>query len=436
MALPDGVVRRGDPDYAAAARSRFHNPAVEWNPDAVVRCASAGDVQAAVEYAAREGLRVAVRGGGVGWLGADPGTLLLDLAELGDVELDEPAQTARVGGGAIWLDVHRRLAPSGLAAAGPQFPRLGVAGYALGGGHGWLSCKRGWGCDTLVSVELVTADGRLVRASEDENADLFWALRGAGANFGVAVSLEFSLLPLETVHAGFVWAHPDATADFLAFYRDWVAVLPDDVSTIVGVNPRDGRPSAHVILCHCGDAKQAEHDLAPLRQNAGVIEDTVTELPWPQLAAGNDVFETGLNRISHMRYLNGLSDEAIDVTVEHCRDMDPLAMMGTHYYGGAMRRVPEDATAMSHRDQAWNYMVAATWPEGNDGSEARRWQDNYLRALDPLSNDAVYVNYLCQEPERVPKAYNPRTWERLRALKREWDPDNLFAQNNNIPPAE
>jgi FAD/FMN-containing dehydrogenase len=401
-------------------------------------------VKAGVEVAAQRGLSVAMRGGGVGWLGASPGTLLLDLAGINGVELDERAQTVRVGGGAIWLDVHRAIASSGLAAAGPQFPRLGVAGYALGGGHGWLSCKRGWGCDTLVAVELVRADGRLVRASDEENADLFWALRGAGANFGVAVALEFSLMPLESVHAGFVWFDPDATADALAFYRDWVAAAPDEVSTIVGVSSpppdvadgSDGSGAAHVILCHCGDAQQAEHDLRPLRDQPGVIADTVVELPWPRLAAGNDVFETGLSRISRMRYLNGFGDEAIGVTVDHTRAMDPLAMMGTHYYGGAMRRVPEDATAMSHRDQAWNYMVAATWAGPGDGAQILGWQDDYLRALDPYSTDAVYVNYICQEPERVPKAYNPRTWQRLRELKRRYDPGNLFRQNHNIPPAE
>ncbi|MCW2983781.1 MAG: FAD-binding oxidoreductase, partial [Conexibacter sp.] len=403
-------------------------------------------VVAAVAFARAHGLGVAIRGGGVGWVGAGPGTVLLDLRALDEVVVDRARGTVRVGAGALWRDVHLALAPHGLAAAGPQFPRLSVAGFALGGGHGWLSRKLGWGCDTLRSVDLVTADGRLVHVDAGEHADLFWALRGAGHNFGVAVALELTAIPLQTVTAGAVWFAPDRTAEVLAFYRDWAPALPDEVSTIVGVSrphtdaqalaPWADQACAHVLLCHCGTAAQAAHDLSSLRGLRGIVADGISELPYWQLAAGNDVFAPGPHRRSRMRYLRDLTDAVVDTTVTRFADPHPRTMMGTHYYGGAIARVDEHATALSHRHEPWNYMVAMTWTEAREGDALREWQDAYLTDLGPDSVDAAYVNYLCQEPERVAKAYNPRTWQRLRRLKTTWDPDNVFATNQNVPPNE
>ncbi len=426
------VVLRGDAEYAASAGSRFPNLEVPWEPQVVVRPGTFTDVMAATTFAAEHHLGVAVRGGGVGWAGARPGTLLLDLRDLDRVSVDPERERVSVQGGAIWRDVAAALAPFGLAAAGPQFPRLGVAGHVLGGGHGWLTSKLGWASDTLSSVDVVTADGRLVHASADHEPDLFWALRGAGHNFGVAVGLELDLIPLETVHFGIVWFEPDRTAEALAFARDQVTAASDDLTAIISVAHRDGRAAAHALVCHCGDATELDE----LRGHPAVVADTIRAMPWAELATGNDVFAANVHRRSRMHYVHRFDDAVIDVIARRAREHDPLTFVSTHYYGGALARVAEHATAMSHRDQHWNVMVATTWPAGGSGAALRAWQDDYLAELEPHAADAYYVNYLFDEPGHVASAYHPATWRRLRALKRQWDPDNRFADNQNVPPSE
>ncbi|HTY72295.1 MAG TPA: FAD-binding oxidoreductase [Actinomycetes bacterium] len=443
--LGGSAVHRDERGYVDAAASPFPNLSVPWVPDVVVRCSGVSDVMRSVRFATSHGLGVAVRSGGVGWVGAPPGTLLLDLRDLDGVLINPRTRILRVQGGAVWRDVARELAPFGLAAAAPQFPRLGVAGHVLGGGHGWLTSRLGWASDTVRAVEVVTAEGRVVRATEEDEADLFWAMRGAGHNFGAVIGLELDLVPLEEVSFGVVWFHPDATADALASYRDWVVGLPDEVTTIgsVGHPPAgwggpaelEGRAAAHVLLCHCGSAAQAGRDLAGLRAHPGVVADSVRRVPWPELALGNDVFASGVHRRSRMHYLRHFGDDVVAISAQRARDMAALTFMSTHYYGGVVQRIPEDATAMSHRGIPWNYMVATTWTSMENGAPLTRWQDEYLAEIAEHSVDAYYVNYLCAEPEHVAAAYNTRTWDRLRRLKAQWDPQNVFSANQNVPPA-
>lgn len=438
--------RRGEAGYDALAASRFPNLSVPWTPDAVVQCRGTADVMAAVRAAHDDGLAAAVRSGGVGWVGAPEGSVLLDLRDLDSVQVDPVRRRVRVGGGAVWRDVARELAPFGLAAASPQFPRLGVAGHVLGGGHGWLTSRLGWASDMLHAVEVVTADGSLVRASRDEEPELFWAMRGAGHNFGAVVALELDLIELETVTFGIVWFDADRTAEALTFYRDWVVGLGDDVTTIgsVGHPPEgwggptalEGRAAAHVLVCHSGSAEDAERDLAALRGHPAVVADSVARIPWSALAVGNDVFASGVHRLSRMHYVTAFDDDVVALSARRADEMAPLSFMSTHYYGGAWQRVPDDATAMSHRDRPWNYMVAITWTSMENGRPLRRWQDEYLDEVAQHSTGSFYVNYLCQEPpSHVEAAYSPTTWARLRDLKAAWDPDNVFRINQNIPPS-
>ncbi|MFN8156239.1 MAG: FAD-binding oxidoreductase [Candidatus Nanopelagicales bacterium] len=448
----DGVLRgelrrRGETGYAELAASRFPNLSVPFTPDAVVRCRGTADVLAAVRAARDDGLAVAVRSGGVGWVGAPEGSLLLDLRDLDGVDVDPVNRRVRVGGGVVWRDVARELAPFGLAAAGPQFPRLGVAGHVLGGGHGWLTSRLGWASDTLHAVEVVTADGRLVRASRDEEPELFWAMRGAGHNFGAVVALELDLIELDTVSFGLVWFDADRTAEALAFCRDWVVGLPDEVTTIVSVGhppegwggppELEGRAAAHVLVCHSGSGEAAERDLAELRGSPHVVADGVARIPWSALAVGNDVFASGVHRLSRMHYIRAFDDDVVALSARRAQEIAPLSFMSTHYYGGAWQRVPDDATAMGHRDRPWNYMVAITWTSMENGAPLRRWQNDYLDEVAAHSTGSFYVNYLCQEPaSHVEASYSPATWTRLRDLKAAWDPQNLFRINQNIPPAD
>jgi FAD/FMN-containing dehydrogenase len=444
VCLTGPAAARGDGAYGELVSAGFANFEVPWIPEAVVRCETVADVVAGVEFAASNRLKVAVRSGGVGWVGAPSGTVLLDMIGLAEIEVDTDARTVRAQAGAIWRDVHRRLAPYGLAAAGPQFPRLGVAGHVLGGGHGWLTRKLGWASDTLGSVDLVTARGELVHASAQEHPDLFWALRGAGHNFGVAISLELELMELDEVSFGLVWFAPDRSAEAMRFYRDWIEETSDELTTIISAahphpdwaGPRDlaNQAMIHVIVCHCGSREQALADLAPLTDHPAVITHDVKRMPWPALAAGNDVFGAGVHRRSRMHYTHGLNDTLVELTERRMLELEPQSFISIHYYGGAVARVAEDATAMSHRDKSWNYMVSTTWEDGADGTKLRSWQDMFLNEVAAQSHNAYYVNYLFDEPEHVAAAYSPTTWERLRTLKTTWDPENLFAANQNVPP--
>jgi hypothetical protein len=425
------AAHRDDAAWADLAASRFPNLEVPWAPDVVVHAAGTADVIAATQFARQHGLGLAVRSGGVGWVGAPPGTLLLDLRDMHAVGVDPARRTVRIQGGAIWRDVHRELAPFGLAAAGAQFPRLGVTGQVLGGGHGWLSNRLGWASDTLRSAELVTADGRYVRCSADE---VFWAIRGAGHNFGTVVGLELDLIPLDSVAFGMVWFDPDATAEGLVWCRDHLLQAPDELTTIVSIGHPPaplgladrlrGRAALHVLACHSGPPEQARRDLAALRAHPNVTANTIQDMSWTQLAMGNEVFISGVHRRSRMHYVDGLSDAVIAISTRRAAQMAPLSFMSTHIYGGAMGRVDEQATAMSHRAERFNYMVSTTWTSMEDGTALRRWQNEYLDEIAPHATDAAYVNYLFDEPARVPSAYHPT-----------WDPDNRFAANQNIPPS-
>ncbi len=293
----------------------------------------------------------------------------------------------------------------------------------------------------------MTASGDLVRASAEEEPELFWALGGAGHNFGVAVALELDLIELEEVSFGVVWFDPDRTAEALAFCRDWVVGAADELTTIVSIAhppgagdgaPDPDRPAAvHIIACHCGDAASAERDLAALRKHPAVVADGVRRMPWAELAIGNDVFGAGVHRRSRMHYLAEFDDAVVAISERRARTLGPLDFMSTHYYGGAVQRVPEEATAMSHRDTPWNYMVSTTWTEEQEaeGESLRRRQEEFLAEIAPHSKDAYYVNYLFDEPDHVAAAYAPGTWQRLRDLKRRWDPQNRFRSNANIPPS-
>jgi FAD/FMN-containing dehydrogenase len=442
--LTGPAAARSEDAYRELASASFPNLEVSWEPEVVIRCETTADVTAGVRFAASNRLKIAIRNGGIGWVGAPPGTVLLDMTGLAEIEVATEARTVRAQAGAIWRDVHHKLAPYGLAAAGPQFPRLGVAGHVLGGGHGWLTRKLGWASDTLRSVDLITARGELVHASAREHPDLFWALRGAGHNFGVAISLELELMELEEVSFGLVWFAPDRSADALRFYRDWVQQTPDELTTIVSAAypPPDWtgpeglahQAMIHVIACHCGSREQALTDLAPLTDHPDVVACDIKRMPWPALASGNDVFGSGVHRRSRMHYTTGLGDALIELTERRMLELEPQSFISIHYYGGAIARVAEDATAMSHRDKAWNYMVSTTWEAGANGAPLRSWQDTLLDEVAVHAHNAYYVNYLFDEPEHIEAAYSPASWEKLRALKAAWDPGNLFAANQNVPP--
>jgi FAD binding domain/Berberine and berberine like len=442
------LVRPGDPGYDE--QRRVWNASIDRRPALVARCAATADVSEAVRFARRAGLPLAVRSGGHSFPGhsvCDDG-VVADLRQMNKIEVDPEARTATVGAGALLGELDRATQAHGLVVPAGIVTHTGVAGLTLGGGIGWVMRKYGLTIDQLLSVEMVTAEGEAVRASDSENTDLFWGIRGGGGNFGVVTEFEFRLNPLgPTVLAGPVfWPMADSPR-VLRFYRDWIADAPDDLMTIVvhrmapelDFIPPDlqGKPVVAVICCWAGDVEEGERVLRPLRSFGSPVLDRCEPKPFVEHQAMFDPsFPHG--RWYYMRScdVDVLSDEVIDITAEHSmRIGSPLTAFPIWQMGGAVARVGEGETAFNGRQAGHTFNITATTESAEGFEEEREWVRGLSSALEPHQSSSVYVNFLMQEGEdRIRDAYGAAKYERLKALKRKYDPENIFRLNQNIPP--
>jgi hypothetical protein len=439
------------PDDATYDRHRaVWNGSIDRHPALIARCTRASDVSAAVTFARRIGLPLAVRGGGHSFPGqsvCDDG-IVIDLGEMKGIDVDPQARTARAEAGVLLGELDRETQAHGLAVPAGIVTHTGLAGLTLGGGIGWLQRKYGLTIDQLLSVDLITAEGELVKASETENADLFWGIRGGGGNFGVVTRFEFHLNPLgPNVVAGPVFWPIEDSPDVLRFYRDWIAEAPDDLMTIVihrkapplpFVPPElHGELVVAVVCCYAGSVEAGEEAVAPLKAFGSPVLDLCEPKPFLEHQSMFDPsFPHG--RWYYMRACDvaELTDEVIDITVEHAtRIRSPLTAFPIWQMGGAISRVGEDETAFSGRGAGHTFNITAA-TEGRDGfDEERDWVRDFWSALEPHHTSGVYVNFLMNEGEdRVREAYGSEKYDRLKALKRRYDPDNLFQLNQNIPP--
>jgi FAD/FMN-containing dehydrogenase len=443
------IVGRGDPSYDE--QRQIWNGSISRRPALIARCAGAADVIGAVKFGRQHGLPTAVRCGGHSFPGhslADDG-LVIDLGPMKGVRVDPEARTARVQGGVLLGELDRETQAFGLAAPSGIVTHTGVAGLTLGGGIGWIMRKHGLSVDRLRSVDLVTADGEFVKASEDENADLFWGIRGGGGNFGIVTDFEFELVPLgPTILAGPIFWPMEESPQVLRFYRDWVADAPDDLMTIVlhrkapplPFVPQElhGKPVVMVVCCWIGDMEEGEKFIKPLREFGSPAADVCAPKPYLDHQAMFDPsFIPG--RWYYMRScdVEELTDEVIDVTVEHSlKIQSPLTSFPIWQTGGgAVSRVPDDATAFNGRRAGFTYNITCSTETADGFDEEREWVRNFWTALEPW-HTTVYVNFLMEEGgERIRSAYGTEKWDRLKALKRKYDPDNFFRLNQNIPPS-
>jgi hypothetical protein len=399
---------------------------------------------------AREtGLQVAVRSGGHSFPGSSvcDGGLVIDLGAMKGIQVDPEARTARAQAGVLLGELDKATQAHGLAAPAGIVTTTGLAGLTLGGGIGWLMRKHGLTIDRLLSVELVTAEGELVTASESENPDLFWGVRGGGGNFGIVTEFEFRLEPVgPMVVAGPVFWRMEDSPEVLRFYRDWVAEAPDELMTIVihrKAPPLDfvpaelhGEPVVAVVCCYAGDIAKGKKVVEPLKRFRSPVLDLLEPKPFLQHQAMFDPsFPKGWWYYMRACDVAELSDEVIDTTVEHSlRIRSPKTAFPIWQRGGAAARVGEDETAFGGRDAAFTFNVTAM-TEGPEGFEEERAGARGLwSALEP-HHTSVYVNFLMDEGEdRVREAYGPKKYDRLKALKRTWDPENVFRLNQNIRP--
>ncbi|MGY1604392.1 FAD-binding oxidoreductase [Geodermatophilus sp. SYSU D00815] len=447
-ALAGEVVAPSDDGYEE--HRRVWNGSIDRRPALIARCAGVDDVRTALRFARDRDLLVAVRSGGHSFPGLSTcdGGLVIDLRPMNAIRVDPDARRVGVQAGVLLGELDRETQAHGLAVPAGIVSHTGLAGLTLGGGIGWVMRRYGLTVDSLESADLVTADGELVRADEDHDAELFWGLRGGGGNFGVVTDFRFRLHPVgPQVVAGAVFWPMDQADRVLRFYRDWLADCPDELMTLVvqrlapalPVVPPDlvGRPVVAVAACHVGDVEEGERVLRPMRGFGSPVLDLFAPKPF---VAHQQMFDPSF-RHGCWYYVRScdvaaLTDEVIDVVVEHGRRISsPLSSIALWQKGGAVARVPEEATAFSGRGAGFTFNINGNTPTADGFEEQRRWARDYWSALARF-HTGVYVNFLMEEGDgRVRQAYGEAKYRRLTALKQAYDPTNVFRLNQNIPPA-
>jgi FAD/FMN-containing dehydrogenase len=451
-AFPAGVadvVLPGDPGYDDARR--LWNGLVDRRPALIARPAGAVEVARAIEHARTAGLELAVRCGGHSIPGHSSvdGGLVIDLSTyLGRVQVDAETRRVRVGGGTLLGALDRGTQEHGLVVPSGHVSHTGVGGLTLGGGTGWLMRRYGLTIDSLRSAEVVTADGDVVRASDGEHSDLFWALRGGGGNFGVVTEFEFEAHALGTELVAGMLVYPLARArEILGFVRDWMEEAPDELTcfpVFVTAPPQppfppelQGTPVLAVGVAYAGTADDGMRALEPLKRFATPALDLAAPMPYLALQTMLDAgVPHGLHNYNRAEWLEDVGEDAIATLVDHVeRISSPLSQVIIARMGGAVARVPADATAFPHR-QARNLLwIVSAWRPGEDPEPHLDWVRGISDAMAGHAAGGVYVNALGDEPaDRVRSAYGDN-WQRLTEIKRQYDPDNVFRHNANIQPA-
>ena len=442
------VITPADPHYDETRA--VWNAMIDKRPALIIRCAGVADVIAAVQFARSQELEIAVRGGGHSLPGfsTSDGGIVIDLSAMKGIRVDPDAERVVAQGGVTWRELDHETQAFGLALTGGLISTTGIAGFTLGGGIGWLMRKYGLTCDNLEAVDLVTADGRLVRASEHENPELFWGLRGGGGNFGIVTSFEFRLHRVgPTVLAGPIFFPGEQATQILRGYREYTADLPDEMTTLVNLTtappapflPADvhGKKVVAVIGVYAGPPDEGRRIAEPLRHLGTPITDLLGPMPYTMMQSLLDgLFSAGARNYFKAGYLAGLSDEAIDTLVRfHGPSISPSSEIHIQHLGGAVARVPDGATAFGGREAPYLMNVVARWTDPGTDDAQIAWARDLYAAAEPFTTGGTYVNFLSEGDDRVAAAYGPDKLERLARLKEAWDPTNAFRLNQNVKPA-
>ncbi|GMQ81047.1 MAG: FAD-binding oxidoreductase [Rhodothermia bacterium] len=427
-----------------------------WNgisncrPAAIARCRGATDIVEAVNFAREHDLLLSVKGGGhdyAGFATCNDG-LMIDLSSMKEIHIDHEERLARVDPGVTWGEFDREAQKFGLATPGGTASTVGIAGLTLGGGSGYNSHKYGLTLDNLVSAEIVTADGQLLRVSSNEHPDLFWAIRGGGGNFGVVTFFEYRLHEIGPMVLGGQIIHPfESARDVLQLYRDFMAQAPDEAACYpvvfrvppLPIFPEEyhGKSALSLVVYYSGELAAGEEVLRPLREFGDPILDSVQPMDFILMQQSFDEgLPAGQRYYSRAQYLTDLSDEVIDIFIEHTGALPgPFTIVFFDSIGGAVARIDPSATAFPHRNAAVSIHILAGWADSGDDLASISWVSAFHEALTPYSTGSVYVNTLSWgEESRIKSAYG-QNYERLSELKNKWDPENLFRMNQNIKPA-
>jgi FAD/FMN-containing dehydrogenase len=440
------VLTADDPGYDAARA--VWNGMFDRRPLAIVQAEQVADVISTVNFARDGGLDLSVRGGGhsAPGFGTNDDGVVIDLSLMRSVYVDPLARTARAGGGATWGDFNYATHAFGLATTGGIVSTTGVAGLTLGGGIGYLTRGYGLSLDNLLSVDVVTADGQYRRASKDENADLFWGLRGGGGNFGVATSLEFELHPVNDVYVGIFFYELDETANLLRFFREFITDAPETYGGFPGfqVAPplpfipedRHGDTFCVAVVHWAGPLEEGEKAMAPFRDLAPRVAEMVGPMPYPALNAAFDgLFPKGMRSYWKGAYVNEFTDAAIEQHLIHGPKVPGVsATMHLYPINGAAGRVTSDDTAFAYRNATFAPVFVAAWQDPAEDQERIKWVRDYYEAIAPHSEPGGYINFMSGDDQgRIQDNYRDN-YNRLVEVKRAYDPDNLFRHNQNIKP--
>lgn len=440
------IIQPEEPGYddARAVYNAMHNR----YPILIVQPMDSADVASAVRFAAEQNLLLSIKGGAhnVNGFASNDGGMVIDLSAMRNVFVDPAARTASVGGGALWGDVDHATHAFGLATPSGIISTTGVAGLALGGGFGHLTRRYGLSSDNLISAEVVTADGKIVTASGDENPDLFWAIRGGGGNFGVVTHFTFKLHPVSTVYGGPIFFPAEASGQVLRFFREFIATAPREINAFFGYHEAPpapfvpehlhGHKACVIVVCYTGPLEKAEAAIKPIREAAPVALDLCGPIPYPAM---NSMFDAllphGLHHYWKADFVRELSDAAIDVhTNLGPRVPNFFSLMHLYPLDGAVQDVPKDATAFSYRDVKFSHIVAGIDSNPSNMPDITAWVREYWAALHPLSAGGAYINFLMDEGQERVRATYLDNYPKLVAAKERWDPRNLFRVNQNIRP--
>ena len=426
-----------DTGYDSARR--IWNASIDKHPGLIARCSEAADVVRAVKFSRANNLLVAVKSGGHNVAGralCDDG-IVIDLSATNRVSVDAELRAVRVQAGALLGDVDRETNPHGLVVPTGVVSKTGIAGLTLGGGTGWLARKYGLTCDNVVSCEVVTAEGDLVTANNEINADLFWGLRGGGGNFGIVTSFLYRAHPVSTVLGGVIAYTRDQAAALLRYYRDFMPAAPDELTAYAGlISMPDGTPAMGVMACYCGDLTEGERVLKPLRAFGSPVFDAIQPTSFPTMQKlVDEMSPDSTHNYWRSTFIRDLSDEVIDLIIEHGNRMESrLSRIVIQFFGGATGRVGPADTAFAQRQAEYNVGIETQWTDAAESEKHIGWTRTLSDALRPYSSNGYLLNFIGdEEPDTIRAAFGSN-YARLVELKTKYDPTNFFSLNQNVAP--
>jgi hypothetical protein len=427
----------GDAGYDPARR--LWSASIDKRPGLIARCSEAADVVRAVKFSRANNLLVAVKSGGHNVAGralCDDG-IVIDLSATNRVSVDAELRAVRVQAGALLGDVDRETNPHGLVVPTGVVSKTGIAGLTLGGGTGWLARKYGLTCDNVVSCEVVTAEGDLVTANNEINADLFWGLRGGGGNFGIVTSFLYRAHPVSTVLGGVIAYTRDQAAALLRYYRDFMPAAPDELTAYAGlISMPDGTPAVGVMACYCDDLTEGERVLKPLRAFGSPVFDAIQPMPFPTMQKlVDEMSPDSTHNYWRSTFIRDFSDEVIDLIIEHGNRMESrLSRIVIQFFGGAAGRVAPADTAFAQRQAEYNVGIETQWTDAAESEKHIGWTRTLSDALRPYSSNGYLLNFIGdEEPDTIRAAFGSN-YARLVELKTKYDPTNFFSLNQNVAP--